>query len=73
MAYTSDDVTRIDTAIADFISGDRRSSVKFRDGREISFANVTLTELQSIRVKIMNDVNRSKRPRTSVFITSKGL
>ena len=73
MAYVQEDLTRIDTAINSFISGKRIGTVKFRDGREVSFANVSLAALQEIRSKIIASLNRANRPRTSVFSTSKGL
>jgi hypothetical protein len=73
MAYVQEDLTRIDTAINDFIAGTRMGSVKFRDGREVSFATVSLSTLQGIRSKIIASLNRANRPRTNVFHTSKGL
>jgi hypothetical protein len=72
MAYTINDRILIDTAISDFIKGDRRSSVTFRDGRAVSFANVSLVELQSIRNQIYKESSTVRRTRTSVFTTSKG-
>jgi hypothetical protein len=71
--YTSQDRTIIDTAISEFISGDRKSSVTFRDGRAVSFANVSLSELQTMRNVIYKESAIVKRVRTSVFSTSKGL
>ena len=73
MAYVTEDLTRIDTAINSFIEGKRYGSIKFRDGREISFANVSLSDLQRMRSKIIASLNRSNRPRSNVFSTSKGL
>lgn len=73
MAYVQEDLTRIDTAIQSFIEGKRYGSVKFRDGREVSFANVSLSELQTLRSIIIKSLNRASRPRTNVFSTSKGL
>jgi hypothetical protein len=73
MAYTTADRTLIDTAIQEFISGNRRSSVTFRDGRAVSFATVTLAELQGLRSRIYKESALKNRVRTSVFSTSKGL
>jgi hypothetical protein len=73
VAYTLTDVTAIEKAITEFIAGDRKSSVSFRDGRSIAFANASLMDLQTVRRNIIAEVNRKTRVRTSVFSTSKGL
>lgn len=73
MAYVQEDLTRINTAINDFIAGTRMGAVKFRDGREVSFATVSLTTLRTIRSDIIKSLSRTNRPRTNVFSTSKGL
>ena len=73
MAYVSSDLTLIENAIKDFISGDRKSKVKFRDGREVEFARVSLTELRSLRSEIQTALASASRPRRAVFTTSKGL
>ena len=73
MAYVQADLDKVNAAIDSFISGKRIASVKFRDGREVSFANASLSDIQTIRSKIIKSLSMANRPRTSVFSTSKGL
>ena len=78
MAYTSTDLTNVNAAITRLISGDQVVEIT-RDGRTTKYTHASLGELESLRLKIQNEVNAPDtsstiaNPRTAVMFTRKGL
>ena len=65
----------INQAITDFIAGDRVSEVTIK-GVTTKFENVTLSQLENIRKRIIaedNQANKKRRIRTRSMIGGKGL
>jgi len=62
MAYTTSDLTNIETAIRTFISGARVGQVSIGD-HMIHYADVTLADLKELRAEIQASLG-SFRPRT---------
>lgn len=70
MSYTNQDLQNVDQAINEMAIGNRVGSVTC-GGRQIRYADVTLSELESLRARISAAI--TKRPRFSQLVSSKGL
>jgi hypothetical protein len=63
MAYTTTDLTNIETAIKEFIAGTRVGQVSIGD-HLIKFADVTLADLERLRTQIKSEIGTYYSPRT---------
>ncbi len=70
MSYTKQDLDNVNQAIKEMALGNRVDSVSCA-GRQIRYAEVTLSELESLRGQISAAITR--RPRFSQLVSSKGL
>lgn len=59
MAWTSSDLSSIETAILNLVSGSRAVSVTFSDGKTIRYHETDLQHLRSLRNEIRSEVNAS--------------
>lgn len=67
MAYTQDDLTKVQKAIASGVL-----SIRYADGRSVTHHSIK--ELMEVETKIKKELNTGKpRPRMFVARTSKGL
>ncbi len=74
MPYTDQDLTDIETAIGKLQSGERVASVAY-DGKTVSYSQVQLGELISLRDRIRQEVKSSTGGKTRQIrvFTSKGV
>ena len=74
MAYTSDDLTSVETAIRNLIAGRRVASVTI-GGETVQYSQVDLPQLRAIRDEIKGDVAEADGSEISSFyvVGSKGL
>ena len=74
MAYTEQDLTDIETAIRKLQSGERVASVAY-DGKTVSYSQVQLGELISLRDRIRQEVKSTTSAKTRQIrvFTSKGV
>ena len=74
MAYTSDDLTSVETAIRNLIAGRRVASVTI-GGETVQYSQVDLPQLRQIRDEIKGDVAAADGSEISSFyvVGSKGL
>jgi hypothetical protein len=72
--YSKQNLEAIEKAISDMQSGRRIVGVSYGDTR-VQYANITLTELISLRNRIKSGMEDSEKfsKRRIVFVTSKGL
>lgn len=71
MSYILDDLDNVNAAITDFVNGDRVGEFRTA-GQTVKYADVTLSELQEIKAKIVSSL-RPKRSRYQKIYTDKGL
>lgn len=62
MAYTKDDLKKIEDALLKFADGKRVSELTFSD-RKVKFEAATLGELTNLRDEIRNEVRRTTKGR----------
>ena len=74
MAYTSDDLTSVETAIRNLIAGRRVASVTI-GGETVQYSQVDLPQLRAIRDEIKGDVAEADGSEISSFyvVGDKGL
>lgn len=74
MPYTDQDLTDIETAIRKLQSGERVASIAY-DGKTVSYSQVQLGELISLRDRIRQEVksNTGAKTRQIRVFTSKGV
>lgn len=70
MSYTPQDLQNVNQAISEMAMGNRVGSVTC-GGRQIRYAEVSMTELENLRARISAALR--KRPRFSQLVSNKGL
>jgi hypothetical protein len=73
MAYSQTDLESVQAALLKLATGQRVVSVSI-NGKTIEYSRVDLDKLESLRNKIVSEINRiSKKPSCMLVKTSKGL
>ena len=73
MAFTSADLTQVETAIVNLGIGERVVTVRFSSGKTIQYHETDLSELERLRGMIKKDINLTAgNSRHRYVSTSKG-
>lgn len=74
MAFTSDDLTAVQSAIMELATGKRVVKILFSNGENVEYGAASLVELKLLRSEIQSELaSASGRRRYIRTITSKGL
>jgi len=73
MAYTSADLTQVETAIVNLGIGERVVTIRFSSGKMIQYHETDMSELERLRALIKRDINSAAgNSRYRYATTSKG-
>ncbi|MFO7596463.1 MAG: gpW family head-tail joining protein [Desulfocurvibacter africanus] len=74
MAYTQADLDAVQTAILALAKGERVTSIRFADGKQVQYGEADLPALKVLREEIVREVQAATGRRRYAFAsTSKGL
>lgn len=73
MAYTTADLTQVETAIKALATGERVTSARFSDGKSVTYQEADLDKLMKLRTLIAAELAAtSGRKRSRLVTTDKG-